>query len=67
MELHKIQQEQADRLRQESILNAFSSKRPIKQKAKRTKPKSRDLMAEAEYEIAHGSKSSRKTPNMESQ
>jgi len=64
MELNKILQEQADRLRQESILNSFARKHPPKIKAK--KKKSRDLIAEAEYEIVHGSKSSRKTPNMES-
>jgi hypothetical protein len=48
MELHKILQEQADRLRQESILNSFARKHPIKVKAKKKKPKSRDLFADAE-------------------
>jgi hypothetical protein len=41
-------------------------KKTKKIKTVKVKCKSRDLIAEAEYEIAHGSKSSRKTPNMES-
>jgi hypothetical protein len=65
MELNKIQQEQADRLRQESILNSFAKAHPPKIKSK--KKKSRDLVAEAEYELKYGSQSSRKTTHLESQ
>ena len=63
MELNKILQEQADRLRQESILNSFARKHPPKIKAK--KKKSRDLIAEAEYELKYGSGTSRKTSDLE--
>jgi len=63
MELSKILQEQADQLRQESILNAFARKHPPRIKPK--KKKSRDLIAEAEYEILNGRKLTTKSPNLE--
>ena len=58
MNLDKIQMEQADTLRQEKIINDFIKAHPYL--VKKSKPKARDILAEAEYKITNERNGTRK-------